>query len=134
MLDRLNDYNWKEAFGAAGKEQGTELNEMPVVVQFAEPVSTEPFDREDVVEIIAISDGENDGENWLGVFKLKDGRYAMIDAGCDYTGWGCREWGTAEVAGTLHEMVRFGLSDQQRRRLGLFLEGEVRVIGELDER
>lgn len=124
MLDRLNEYDWKEAFGAAGKEKDTALNELPVCVQFAEPVSTEPFDREDVAEIIAISDGEKDSENWLGVFRLKDGRYAMIDAGCDYTGWGCREWGTAEVCRTLNEMIRYGLSDGQRRRLGLYLDSE----------
>lgn len=121
LLARLDDYDWKEAFGAAGKEIGTELNGQPVVIQFAEPVSTVPFDREDVEEIIAISDGENDGENWLGVFKLKDGRFAVIDAGCDYTGWGCREWGTAEVAGSLEEVIRLRLSNDQRKRLGLFL-------------
>jgi hypothetical protein len=133
MLERLNDYNWKEAFGAAGKDLYTELGRQgckPVVVQFAKPVSTEPFDREDVAEIIAIDDGENDGPNWIGVFRLKDGRYALIDAGCDYTGWGCREWGVAEVCGTLHEMVRWGLSNEQRKRLGLFLEGEARIVGD----
>lgn len=132
MIDRLDNYDWKEAFGAAGKEEGTYLQDTPICVKFTEPVSTEPFDREDVEEIIAISDGERDSENWLGVFKLKDGRFAMIDAGCDYTGWGCREWGTAEVCGTLHEMVRWGLSDSQRRRLGLFLEGEARIVGEVE--
>ncbi|CAM3878011.1 hypothetical protein COLU111180_12130 [Cohnella lubricantis] len=128
--ERLRDYNWKEAFGAAGKEVGTELNGNPVVVQFAQAVSTEPFDRADVAEIMAIDDGENDGLNWIGVFLLKDGRYALIDAGCDYTGWGCQEWGEAAVCGTLAEMVRWGLSDEQRKRLKLFLEGEARIVGE----
>ncbi|SDD28434.1 hypothetical protein SAMN02799630_02840 [Paenibacillus sp. UNCCL117] len=123
MLDRLNDLDWQEAFGAAGKEVDTELNGKPVVVQFASPVSTTPFDREDVAEIIAISDGEHNGENWLGVFLLKDGRFATIDSGCDYTGWGCQEWGVAEVAGSLEEIVRYGLSNEQRTRLGLFLPG-----------
>lgn len=119
MLERLNDYDWHEAFGAAGKEVGTVLSGVPVVVQFAKPVSVEPFDREDVAEIIAIDDGENDQENWLGVFKLHDGRFATIDAGCDYTGWGCREWGSAEVAGSLEEIIRLGLSNEQRTRLNL---------------
>lgn len=121
MLERLDDYDWREAFGAAGKERDTQLNGKPVVVHFAKPVSVEPFDREDVAEIIAIDDGENDGENWLGVFRLKDGRFATIDAGCDYTGWGCREWGSAEVAGSLEEIIKLGLSNEQRNRLGLHL-------------
>lgn len=121
MLERLDDYDWKEAFGAAGKEIGTQLNGVPVVVQFTAPVPTTPFSREDVQEIIAISDGENDGSNWLGVFKLNDGRYAVIDSGCDYTGWGCQEWGSAEVAGSLSDIIRFGLSNEQRSRLGLTL-------------
>ena len=51
-------------------------------------VSTEPFDRSDVVEIVALVEGENDGPDWVGVFRLHDGRFASITAGCDYTGWG----------------------------------------------
>lgn len=120
MLERLNNYDWEEAFGAAGLD-GSCLNGTPVVVQFASAVPVTPFSREDVEEIIAISDGENDGQNWLGVFKLKDGRYATIDSGCDYTGWGCQEWGSAEVAGSLREIIQLGLSNEQRKRLGLFL-------------
>jgi hypothetical protein len=120
LLPELDDYDWREAFGAAGKEKDTVLNGVPVCVKFANPVSVEPFEREDVQEIIAMSDGENDGENWVGVFKLKDGRFALIDAGCDYTGWGCQEWGNAEVCGTLEEMIRFGLTNEQRKRLNLY--------------
>jgi hypothetical protein len=113
MLESLNDYDWKNAFAEAGS---------PIVVKFANPVPTESFIREDVVEIIATADGENDGPNWLGVFLLKDGRYAMVDAGCDYTGWDCQAWGTAEVCGTLDEMIRWGLSNEQRKRLNLELK------------
>ncbi|SFA91025.1 hypothetical protein SAMN05216312_102183 [Cohnella sp. OV330] len=126
MLEQLDDYSWREAFGYAGKEQGTFATYQGIepvkVVQFAAPVSTEPFDREDVAEIIAMSDGENDGPNWIGIFKLKDGRYASIDAGCDYTGWDCQACGYAEVCGTLEEMIKWGLSDEQRKRLGLSVD------------
>ncbi|MDQ0494031.1 hypothetical protein [Paenibacillus brasilensis] len=127
MLERLDVYDWKEAFGYAGKEKGTNANYQglnPItVVQFAKPVPTTPFDREDVEEIIAMSEGENDGPNWIGVFKLQDGRYATIDAGCDYTGWDCRADGFVEVAGSLDEIIKYGLSNEQRNRLGLF-QGE----------
>ncbi|MEK5166186.1 hypothetical protein NYE69_28175 [Paenibacillus sp. FSL R5-0527] len=112
MLERLNNYNWREAFEAAGA---------PEVVQFAKSVFTAPFNREDVAEIIAISDGKNDGPNWIGVFRLKDGRFGTVDAGCDYTGWDCQQWGSAEVAGSLEEIIRFGLTNEQRERLGLSL-------------
>ncbi|MGG3504718.1 hypothetical protein ABES58_04455 [Paenibacillus lautus] len=133
ILNELDDYDWKEAFGAAGKEEGTQLNGSPTVVQFAKPVSTTPFSRADVEEIIAMSPGENDGPNWIGVFRLKDGRYASIDSGCDYTGWGCQEWGAAEVCGTLYEMVKFGLSNEQRKRLSLFIsEDGARIVGEME--
>lgn len=50
--------------------------------------STESFGREDVVHIYALAEGENDGEDWVGVFQLNDGRFASVSARCDYTGWG----------------------------------------------
>ena len=46
------------------------------------------FTRDDVVKIIAMEEGTNDEEDWLGLFELKDGSYASVAAGCDYTGWG----------------------------------------------
>ncbi|MCY9592339.1 hypothetical protein PC41400_15050 [Paenibacillus chitinolyticus] len=110
MLEEINTYDWKEAFGYANSV---------FTVHFAKPVSTRPFSREDVVEIIAMDDGENDTSNWIGIFKLKDGRYAIIDAGCDYTGWDCQAWGSAEVTGSLEEAIRFGLDNSQRNRLNL---------------
>lgn len=49
---------------------------------------TSGFEIRDVAEVIARVDGENDGANWCGVFRLRDGRFAFVEAGCDYTGWG----------------------------------------------
>lgn len=46
------------------------------------------FNMDDVAEIIASENGENDGASWVAVFALSDGRYAYLEAGCDYTGWG----------------------------------------------
>lgn len=126
MLKELDTYDWEEAFGYAGKSTNTcaeYQGKNPVkTVQFCEQVNEDPFDREDVEEIISMSEGENDEENWIGVFKLKDGRFATIDAGCDYTGWDCQAWGVAEVAGSLEEIIRFGLSNEQRTRLNLPLD------------
>ena len=78
MLRELEDWNWNEVFNYATKP------EPPLGVE----MDISGFTREDVEEIIAISDGENDGDHWIGVFKLKDGRYASINAWCDYSGWG----------------------------------------------
>lgn len=63
MLSKLNDYDWREAFNFAS------------------------FSREDVVNIIAMKEGMNDEEPWVGVFELNDGTFACLSAGCDYTGW-----------------------------------------------
>ena len=73
----LSDYDWQEVFKYA----------TPTAV-LQDPVSTAPFVREDVVRIIGMVEGENDASNWVGVFELRDGRFASISAGCDYTGWG----------------------------------------------
>lgn len=40
-----------------------------------------------VTEVIASSEGERDERSWIAVVKMMDGRYAVVDAGCDYTGW-----------------------------------------------
>lgn len=45
------------------------------------------FSMFDVQDVIASSEGENDGSNWLAAVKLKDGRFAFVSAGCDYTGF-----------------------------------------------
>lgn len=92
MLPELEDSDWEEVFKyatphccVAGHNHGpTEAR--PGIVNPS--CDIREFTREDVAEIIAMVDGENDGENWVGVFKLNDYRYVCIRAGCDYTGWG----------------------------------------------
>lgn len=72
------DYNWHCAIAEA-------MNNIAAVDGYVGDVA--PFAISDVAEVIAVADGENDGENWLGVFRLRDGRFAFVTAGCDYTGW-----------------------------------------------
>jgi hypothetical protein len=87
MIERLNTEDWKEAFGYAG-EEGTEAGggNKPNAV-LGDTVSTAPFCREDVKNIIALSEGEKDETPWLIACELNDGRFAYLEAGCDYTGW-----------------------------------------------
>ena len=94
MLEAIRGYDWGEAFGFAGdpglgkSSSGVyTLEQVERVPGQQKTVSARPCLREDVVEIIAIDDGENDECNWLGLFKMKDGRYLALSAGCDYTGW-----------------------------------------------
>lgn len=75
------------------------------------------FKAEDVKEIIAMEEGENDDATWIGLFLLEDGRYAFVSAGCDYTGWGCQESGSSFVGATLDDMIQYGLGDDDRVRL-----------------
>jgi hypothetical protein len=59
------DYDWWAAFG------------------FARP----QFAMEDVVEVVALDAGDNDGPPWVGIFLLASGKYGGLNAWCDYTGW-----------------------------------------------
>ena len=82
MLDRLNNYDWNEAFHYA-KEPTVVC---PPGYKTSDIIKT-GFTEEDVKFIIAMVDGENDGDEWVGCFLLHDGRWASLRAGCDYSGW-----------------------------------------------
>ncbi len=80
----LEDYNWAEVFGE-GTGGNTDRHTDP-----CPPGSTVDLNcpsRTDVVEIIAAVNGDNDGPDWVGLFRLKDGRFLVASGGCDYTGW-----------------------------------------------
>ncbi len=89
------DYDWKEAFGFA------------------------PFNIDDVSRIIAADCGENDGESWVAVVKLKSGQFGFIDAWCDYTGWDCQSGGAGKVNESLEDLKRWDMNSSSRRRLGM---------------
>jgi hypothetical protein len=79
MLAELDTYDWGEAFKYARSN---------VESVIGDEVSEDGFDREDVAQILALIEGENDGPEWVGIFRLADRRFAMLAASCDYTGWG----------------------------------------------
>lgn len=98
MLKELDDYDWKEAFSYASG-----------------------FSIEDVEEVLAHCDGENEGASWLSFGRLKDGRFYFLAAGCDYTGWDCQASGDSFAGTTRDEVERFGMGDGERSRLGIVL-------------
>jgi hypothetical protein len=121
MLEQLDKYDWGEVFGFAGEpdtcaaayHDGASVSAAEGDTQ----VSVNEFTRDDVVEILVMSDGENDGPSWLGVFRLRDGRFAFLSASCDYTGWDCQAGGAAVVALDLTHLIAFGMGDYDRARL-----------------
>lgn len=111
-------YDWEEVFGE-GNGGNTDRT-----VEAAPPgskVSTEQVARADIAEVIASVEGEKDETDWVGVFLMKDARYLVAVAACDYTGWDCQARNSLTVFASLADAIRFGLDDAQRVRLGLNL-------------
>ena len=103
--DWRSSYDWQSAFEYAS------------IIRTASECSKDGFGMHDVAEVLAWSEGENDGPSWMMVGKLNDGRYFFLDAGCDYTGWDCKAGGDAQVASTLDRLKRYGMTEEARERL-----------------
>lgn len=88
MLPELDDYDWAAVFHFA---DGDDVDRGGIAgepnLRHVPKGATKPFSREDVTHILGSHCGENDGEPWRIVVKLNDGRYAYLEASCDYTGW-----------------------------------------------
>ena len=97
LEDFKEDYNWSEAF------------------EFA------PFNINNVIEVIASDEGENDGESWVCVVKLNDGTFGFVDAWCDYTGWDCQSGGSGYQDDDFEHLKRWKMNSSARRRLGMEL-------------
>lgn len=131
VLDaRICGYDWEHVFQCCGAvevsymvgnepEYSTAYNNPAVSAAAGSNASADPFQRVDVAEVIATADGANDEAAWLGVFRLKDGRFAFLSASCDYTGWDCQSGGHAIVSHDLQHLVQFGLGYEDRARLNL---------------
>ncbi len=77
---------------------------------------------DDIAEVLASDEGENDGPNWIALLRLKDGRLVAMSAGCDYTGWDCQAGGSSIVGGPdLEAMHRLGLDSDERDRMRITL-------------
>lgn len=87
MIPELNDYDWMEVLKYASGETTPCGNVGYISANRGYNGPTDYFEPEDVAAVIALKEGEPDGDDWLGVFRLHDGRFAFICAGCDYTGW-----------------------------------------------
>lgn len=109
MLKELDDYHWGEVFKYANNPNDVRKH----------ATTNLKYDRGDVKKILAIKDGIADEDNWLGLFEMHDGKFLVVRAWCDYTGWGCQEGGSAEVADDLGTIIVYGLSVSERGELGI---------------
>ena len=58
------------------------------------------------------------------VVRLRDGRWAAIEGWNDYTGWGCQDGADVRVGFSEEDVIRGGLTQEARAKLGLVYEDE----------
>jgi hypothetical protein len=61
--------------------------------------------------------------NLVVVARTKDGRWVSVEAWNDYTGWDCQDSSDVRIGGSEDQVVRFGLTESGRARLGYPLAG-----------
>ncbi|MEO3856121.1 hypothetical protein [Acrocarpospora sp. B8E8] len=53
------------------------------------------------------------------ILRLTDGRWASVESWNDYTGWDCRDGSTIRIGADRDSVIRWGLTESGRARLGL---------------
>lgn len=109
------DGDWQTIFMEGGRQ---EPNMRGGVDEAGNPTTREvrAFKMSDVTKVIATAEGENDGPEWVGLFKTRDGIYLFVKAGCDYTGWDCQASCVAEWHTNLRQCKAM-IDDESRERL-----------------
>lgn len=76
--EMLDDYDWSCAFYEA-----VHHCHMP----YSERIHNNPVTK--VTDVHYAVEGENEGDDWLAVvgWSGEEGPFAVMSAGCDYTGW-----------------------------------------------
>lgn len=103
-----DDWNWQAAIHEAvcGYYTSSYLEENP-----EHPIHN-------VAEVLAADAGEHDERDWIAILRMKDGQWAMLRAGCDYTGWDCRAGGSMEYFETVDEACSaMSLTPEELKRL-----------------
>jgi len=75
-----------------------------------------------VNQVICADEGENDGKDWIAVVGWSgvEGLFAVMRAGCDYTGWDCRAGGKIEFYNTIEEALSpLTLTVEERLRFNI---------------
>ncbi len=88
------------------------------------------FMLEDIANIHAMVPGHNDDDNRYWIIELKDGRFLLTSARCDYTGWDCQSGGSSQVAASAMEAAQLAPEKEEytwrdiRHNLIAQLQGE----------
>lgn len=48
------------------------------------------FNKDDILNVLAVWEGQNDGDSWRWIVELNNGKFAYLIGWCDYTGWDCQ--------------------------------------------
>lgn len=75
------------------------------------------FTLEDVANIHAEVPGHNDEDNWYWIIELKDGRFTLTSAWCDYTGWDCQSGGSSQIASTAEDAAKLAPEEEYGRTI-----------------
>jgi hypothetical protein len=116
IVEFMENYGWQHAFNEAVNGQCLDTYNPETDERNFGPVAN-------VAEVYAASEGENDGAIWICVCRMDDGRFAVMRAGCDYTGWDCQASGTMEYFGSLELAVsKLTLTAEEIERLRADIE------------
>jgi hypothetical protein len=63
------------------------------------------FAVEYIKQVLAVWEGENDGDDWRWILTLKDGRFVFLQGSCDYTGWDCQSSAEIAIVDTIAEVL-----------------------------
>ena len=83
--------------GDTGKlEEATQgLGVLMSAYDWIEAMKYAKFKFQDIEEVILAEEGENDERDWKLLVKLKNGKFGVLIAGCDYSGWDCQSDGNS---------------------------------------
>ena len=67
--------------------------------------SQDGFSVEDIKRVLAVWEGENDGDDWRWILVLNSGKFVFLQGGCDYTGWDCQSSANSIICDDIKDIV-----------------------------
>lgn len=89
------------------------------------------FALEDVAYVLGAVLGENDGPDYWWLVAMRDHTYAVVNGGCDYTGWDCQSSANAEIFPTLRQALESIPETESHDNRKLRKSIEMQLVGEL---
>lgn len=115
-METLETKDWEGLFG---ERQDISLRAVPPEGAKRDDVNLATFTRADVAFVLNKAEGGGGSDPWLVYGKLKDGRWFVQRGKCGPSGWADSAENSGKVAKTLEDLIRDGLTVEERRRLGI---------------